>query len=102
MRLFALSLEANVFEVFISLDDNGIKTFKEFETAFNKRWGDKKEKRNLLAALTNTKNKENKTIEEFNKKFIDVVGRLLADIKPSYLNSHILHRSIRGRNEVPT
>ena len=37
--------------------------------------GDKKEKRNLLATLTNTKKKENETIEEFNKKFRDMVGR---------------------------
>ena len=53
MRLFALSLEADVFEWFTSLEDNSIKTFKEFETAFNKIWGDKKEKINLLGALTN-------------------------------------------------
>ena len=36
----------------------------------------------LLAALTNTK-KENETMEEFNKKFSDMVGRLHVDIKPS-------------------
>ena len=83
MRLFPLSLEVDAFEWFTSLDDNGIKTFKEFETAFNQRWGDKKQKRNLLVALTNTKKKENETIEEFNKKFSDMVGRLHVDIKPS-------------------
>ena len=43
MRLFALSLEADAFEWFTNLDDNGIKTFTEFETTFNSRWGDKKE-----------------------------------------------------------
>ena len=80
MRLFSLSLEADAFEWFTSLDDDGIKTFQDFETAFNKRWGDKKDKRHLLAALTNNKKKENETIEEFNKKFRDMVGRCLADI----------------------
>ena len=60
LRLFSLSLEVDAFEWFTSLDDDGMKTFKEFETALNKRWGDKKEKRHLLDALTNTKKKEKK------------------------------------------
>ena len=58
------------------------KTFIEFQTTFNSRWGDKKENRHLLAALTETKKKENETIEEFNKKFNDLVSRLHKDIKP--------------------
>ena len=82
MRLFALSLEDDAFEWFTSLDDNGIKTFKYFETTFNQRWGDKKENRHLLVALTSTKKKENETIEEFNKNFGDMVGKLHVDIKP--------------------
>ena len=57
-------------------------TFAEFETAFNSRWGDKKENQHMLAALTETKKKENETIEEFNKKFNDLVSRLHKDIKP--------------------
>ena len=63
MRLFVLSLEADAFEWFTSLDDNNIKGFKDFETTFNQRWGDKKENRHMLASLTNTKKKENETIE---------------------------------------
>ena len=82
MRLFSLSLEADAFEWFINLDDNGIKTFTRFETTFNSRWGDKKENRHLLASLIETKKKENETIEEFNKKFNDLVSRLHKDIKP--------------------
>ena len=35
----------------------------------------------MLAALTETKKKENETIEEFNKKFNDLVSRLHKDIK---------------------
>ena len=82
MRLFALSLEADAFEWFTNLADNDIKTFGEFETTFNSRWGDKKENRHLLVVLTETKKKENGTIEEFNKKFTDLVSRLQKDIKP--------------------
>ena len=36
----------------------------------------------MLVSLTETKKKENKTIEEFNKKFTDLVSRLHKDIKP--------------------
>ena len=36
----------------------------------------------MLASLTNTKKKENKTIEGFNKKFSDMVRKLHVDIKP--------------------
>ena len=35
-----------------------------------------------MAALTETKKKENETIEEFNKKFTDLVARIYKDIKP--------------------
>ena len=36
-----------------------------------------------MAALTETKKKENETIEEFNKKLNDLVSRLHRDIKPA-------------------
>ena len=36
MRLFTLSLKVDAFEWFTSLDDNGIKTFKDFERASTK------------------------------------------------------------------
>ena len=74
MRLFALSLEVDACEWFTNLANSGIKTFAQFETAFNSRWGDKKENRHLLATLNETKKKENETIEEFNKKFNDLVS----------------------------
>jgi len=50
--------------------------------AFNERWGDKKEYRHLLAALHGIKKSENETMEEFNKKFNELVSSLHTDIKP--------------------
>ena len=70
MRLFTLSFEVNAFEWFTSLDDYGIKTFKEFEIAFNQRWGDKKEKRHRLAALTNTKKRRTKPYKSLIKNLV--------------------------------
>jgi len=50
---------------------------------FRKRWGDQKEHRFQLAALTSSHKKENETVEEFNAKFNNLVKSLHDDIKPS-------------------
>jgi hypothetical protein len=50
---------------------------------FRKRWGDQKEHRFQLAALTTSHKKENETVEEFNTKFNSLVKSLHDDIKPS-------------------
>ena len=47
-----------------------------------KRWCDQKENRYLLAALSTSQKKENETMEEFNKKFNDLVKSLHQDIEP--------------------
>jgi hypothetical protein len=43
---------------------------------------DQKEDLHLLAALSTSQKKENETMEEFNKKFNDLVKSLPATIKP--------------------
>jgi hypothetical protein len=43
MKLFVLSLEEDALDWFMDLDDNKIKTIKEFIDAFVERWGDRKE-----------------------------------------------------------
>jgi hypothetical protein len=48
----------------------------------NDRWGDKKDDRHLLAALNSSQKKENETMEEFNKRFNDLVESLPQTIKP--------------------
>jgi hypothetical protein len=55
---------------------------KDLLDAFTKRWGEKKDHRYLLAALNTIKKNENETMEEFNKKFNDLVSNLHTDIKP--------------------
>jgi hypothetical protein len=82
MKLFALSLEEDAFDWFSRLDDNKYATIKDLIEAFTERWGDKKEHRHLLAALHSIKKNENETMEEFNKKFNDLISSLHKDIKP--------------------
>ena len=51
MKLFVLSLEEDALDWFTEQDDDKFKTLQEILDAFNKRWGDRKEARCLLAAL---------------------------------------------------
>ena len=82
MKVFALSLEEDAREWYLDLANNSYKTLDEFLDGLKKKWGEKKEARHQLVALHNIKKMENETMEEFNKKFKDVVFGLHKDIKP--------------------
>jgi hypothetical protein len=64
------------------LDDNKYATITDLIDGFIERWGDKKEHRHLLATLHSIKKNENETMEEFNKKFNELVTSLHTDYKP--------------------
>jgi hypothetical protein len=55
---------------------------EEIHKAFNERWGDPKEDRHLLASLNTSQKRENEKMEEFNKRFNDLVKILPQTIKP--------------------
>jgi hypothetical protein len=76
------SLEGDATDWFSEQDDDKFSTLAEITKAFNERWGDKKEDRHLLAALNSSQKKENETMEEFNKRFNDLVKSLPQTIKP--------------------
>jgi hypothetical protein len=82
MTLFVYSLEGDVAEWFSEQDPNKFSTLAEIFQAFRERWGDQKENRFLLATLSTSQKKENETMEEFNKKFNDLVKSLPTSIKP--------------------
>jgi predicted transcriptional regulator len=83
--------------------DNTFKTIKDLLDAFTEKWGDKKEHCHLLAALNTIKKNENETMEEFNKRFNELINSLHKDIKPSgCLHSHLLHRSLQWGNVLST
>ena len=44
MKLFALSLEDDVEEWYLDLDDDSYKTLSEFLEGFKKKWGEKRTK----------------------------------------------------------
>jgi len=74
--------EADALDWFCDLPNNSYKTLKEVTEGFLCRWGDRKESRHLLAALSSIKKNENETVEEFIKRFNDLVGGLHTDVCP--------------------
>lgn len=82
MKLFALSLEDDAAEWFKGLPDNSFNAFSPLSNAFLHKWGERRDNRYLLAALSSAKRNENETIEELNKRLKKIVQRLHADIKP--------------------
>jgi hypothetical protein len=74
---FVYSLEGEVSEWFLEQDPNKFSILAKIHKAFNEIWGDQKEDHHLLATLNTSQKKENETIEEFNKKFNDLVKILL-------------------------
>jgi hypothetical protein len=69
MTLFAFSLEGDAADWFSDFSANKFNTLNSILDEFKKRWGDQKEHRFQLAALTTSHKKENETVLEFNTKF---------------------------------
>jgi hypothetical protein len=84
-NLFVFSLEGDVAEWFTYFSANKFNTLNSILDEFKKRWGDQKEHRFQLVALTTSHKKENETVVEFNTKFNSVVKSLHNDVKPSDL-----------------
>jgi hypothetical protein len=84
MRLFMFSLEGDVVEWFSDQDPNKFSTLSEIVKSFRERWGDQKENRFLLASLSSSQKKKNETMDEFNKRFNDLLKSLPKNIKPSH------------------
>jgi hypothetical protein len=82
MTLFVYSLEGNVAEWFEDFPANKFNTLNSIIDEFKKRWGDRKEHRFQLGALTTSQKKENETVVEFNSKFNSLVKSLHQDVKP--------------------
>ena len=83
MKLFSLSLDRDAGDWFNNLPDNSFATLVTFKIAFTNKFGEKKEPRHQLAALTTIKRGENETMDEFDKKFTDLTKAIHTDYKPT-------------------
>jgi hypothetical protein len=82
MKLFVLSLEDDASDWYEDKPDNTFKTLKDLIDVFTEKWGEKRDHRHLLAALNTMKKNENETMDEFNKRFNELVSSMHQDIKP--------------------
>jgi hypothetical protein len=78
----SFSLEGDAGEWFSDFLSNKFATLNSILDEFRKRWGDQKDHRFQLGALTTSHKKENETVLEFNTKFNSVVKDLHQDVKP--------------------
>jgi hypothetical protein len=81
--LFVYSLDGDALDWFSDFPADQFKTLEEILDEFRKRWGDQKEHRFQLNAITNIKKKENETMLEFNTKFNNLVKDCHKDIRPA-------------------
>ena len=81
MKFFTLSLEEDACDMYINLADDSYNSWASFKKGFLEIFGEK-EPHFLLNALHSIKRNENKTMEEFNKKFRDLVARMDDEFKP--------------------
>lgn len=82
MKLFVLSLEDEASEWFQDQDNKIFKDLKGIIEAFDYRWGDRKDSYALLSALHSSHKEENENIEDFNKRFNDIIRNLPLNIQP--------------------
>jgi hypothetical protein len=80
MTLFVYSLEGSAADWSEDFPANKFSTLNAILDEFRKRWGDQKEHRFQLGAVTTSHKKENETVVEFNDKFNNLVKRLLSPI----------------------
>ena len=81
MTLFVLTLEGDAHEWFAEKPRNSFDSLQSIVNAFKEKYGDKREVRHLVKAISIIKKRENETAEEFNKRFNYIVKELPQDYK---------------------
>ena len=94
---------------FIELPDNSITLIGELEDVFMRQWGDTKDHTYYITEFGALKRKKDEIIADLSKRFNNMYGRILTEIKPSetsakltYANSfdHEFSLDLRERRSV--
>ena len=83
MTLFILTLGGDAYDWFVEKPQNSFNSLQSIIDAFKEKYGDKREGRHLVKAISIIKKRENETVEEFNKRFNGIVRELPQDYKPT-------------------
>jgi len=82
MRLFVLSLEEDALDWFTEQPANSYDSLQAIVNAFMGKYGERRENSHLISAISTMKKNENETMEEFNKRFNELVKSMPTTIKP--------------------
>ena len=82
MTLFALSLDGKAGNQYDNLPDNSFATLADFKAAILGKFGNRKEPRHLVAALTSIKKSDTETMDEFNDRFTELSNSIPATYAP--------------------
>ena len=83
MKFFTLSLDGKANVWYNNLLDNAFYTLFAFKTSFTNKFGEKKEPRDQLVSLTNIKNKDTETMDEFNTRFVELSKTIPTNYAPT-------------------
>ena len=82
MTLFSLSLDGKARNQYDNLPDNSFATLADFKATFLGMFGNRKEPRHLVAALTSINKYETETMDEFNNRFAELANSIPATYSP--------------------
>jgi len=83
MTLLILTLGGDAYDWFEEKPQNSFNSLELIINAFKEKYGDKRQGRHLVKAISIIKKREDETIEEFNKSFNGIIRELLQDYKPT-------------------
>ena len=92
MNLFSLSPEEDACDWHINLANDSYNSWDSFKKGFLEIFGETKEPHFLLNALHSIKRNENETMEEFNKKFKDLIASMDNEFKPPNKSILVFYR----------
>jgi len=82
MNLFVLLLEDVSLDWFLDKPNNVFDSLQSLTNAFKDKFWDKREGKYLVKELNSIKKRENETVEEFNRRFNDILKDMTQDYKP--------------------
>ena len=82
MNIFSLSLKEDSCDWYINIDDDSYYAWYSFRKGHMEIFHENKEHRFLLNSLHSIKINENENMEEFSKKFEDLIASMDNELKP--------------------
>ena len=84
MRLFVLSLEEDALDSFTEQPANSYDSLQAIVNSFMGKYRERRENSHLISAISTMKKNENETMEEFNKRFNELVKSMPTTAKPAW------------------